>query len=172
MSETAKYRHLTVIHCKGNVVDLGSQGDPVVPHAIQVELPDDEYLRYTSGQGLPVYAAYRGDACKLPFKDATLDTVYSSHLLEDFLDWDTVVWEWVRVLKPGGNLVILMPDTERWEAAIRDGQPPNCAHKRTGAVGALTKLAERLGNLLVLEDRLTNQFAGDYSILFVAQKTR
>ncbi len=43
-SETAKYRHLTAEYCFQNDmpavgVDIASQGDPVVPWAIQLDLP-------------------------------------------------------------------------------------------------------------------------------------
>ena len=168
MSETAKYRHLTVPYCVGNGVDLGSQGNPVVPWAISVDLPESEFSTYNAGNHPEHSVHWRGDALKLPFKDGTLDFVYSSHLLEDFADWTPALTEWIRVLKKGGKLIILMPDRERWAEALRRGQPPNCAHRKEGEVGALTAATRRA--VRVIEDRLTNLTPEDYSILFVGER--
>lgn len=52
------------------------------------------------------------DALRLPFKNCVFDEVYSRAVLEH-ISWrktfDTL-WEWRRVLKFGGKLVILVPD--------------------------------------------------------------
>lgn len=105
----------------------------------------------------------------MPFKNGTLDFVYSSHLLEDFFDWDPILTEWIRVLAPGGRLVILVPDKRLWADALARGQPPNCEHRHESYPGELTKYAKRLG-LKVETDALTNCFPGDYTILFVGVK--
>lgn len=169
MSETNKYLHLVQQYCRGNTLDIASGGWPVVPHAIQIELPQDEFAHYNSGKIPDSPIQWRGYATDLPFKDATVDTAFSSHLLEDYLEWEPVLKEWVRVIKPGGFLVILVPDKVLWNEAIRKGQPPNCAHKHESHAGELSQYAEAIG-LDVIEDRLTDCFPGDYSILFVGKK--
>jgi SAM-dependent methyltransferase len=169
-SETSKYLQFTTKYCVGNGVDIGSGGAPVVPSAIQVELPLDQYIKYRSGDVYGAPIQWHGSAEQLPFKDKTLDYVYSSHLLEDFLHWKPVLIEWVRVLKKGGHLVILVPDKKLWEAALKRGQPPNCAHQHESYVGEIsTRYAKFLG-LKVIEDRLTALTPQDYSILFVGQR--
>lgn len=168
-SETAKYRHLTAPHCAGVTVDLASQGDPVVPWAISFDLPEAEYLRYSGGRQPPNPIPLRGHADQLPFVEGSIDTLYSSHLLEDYFDWTPILREWVRVVRPGGKLVILVPDKKLWNEAIARGQPPNCQHRHESHPGELTTYAAALG-LEVLEDRLTACYPGDYTILFVARK--
>lgn len=168
-SESGKYLHLTQQYCKGNGVDIGSQGWPVVPWAIQIELPEAEFAHYTSGKKLDQAGVFRGDGRALPFKDGVLDFVYASHVLEDFVDWEPILREWVRVLKPGGYLIILVPDKKLWNEAIKRGQPPNCAHTHESYAGELTTYTGRIG-VRVLEDRLTALYPEDYSILFVGQK--
>jgi SAM-dependent methyltransferase len=169
-TETARYRSLTVPHCKGNVIDIGSGGDPVVPWAIQIDLPIEEYAHYHSADNHPQpFACWRGDAGNLPFKDGVVDTVYSSHVLEDSYDWNPWLKEWVRVLKPGGQLIVLIPDHELWQADIRRGRTPNCQHRHEGRVGELSTYADRLG-LEVIEDRLTALCEIDYTIIFRAFK--
>ena len=175
MSETEKYLSLTQRYCyrddgkPGTVLDVASQGSPVVPWAWQLDLPPQEFAHYASGNPPAGPIQLRGNALKLPVDDNSLDALYSSHLLEDFADWEPALREWVRVIKPGGKLIIVFPDKDLWNVAVYKGQPPNCAHKHEGSVGELSTYAERLG-LSVIDDRLTDLFPGDYSILFVAQK--
>jgi SAM-dependent methyltransferase len=171
MSETEKHRDQTVQYCTGNGVDIGSQNDPVVPWAISLDLPHDEYAHYTSGKAPENSIQWRGDGRDLPFKDGRLDFVYSSHMLEDFLDWGPILTEWTRVLKQGGRLIIMVPDKLLWNAAIRNGQPPNCAHQHEAYVGELTWSVQDLKlPLKVLRDELTAKDPADYNILFVAEK--
>ena len=175
MSETKRYLHLTECHCyrgdgkAGTVLDIGSQGDTVVPWALSFDLPPDEFAHYCGGAPAFGTIHVRGHADHLPFDTDSFDTVYSSHLLEDFKDWEPILKEWVRVLKPGGKLVILVPDHERFRAAVNAGQPDNPNHLHEARVGELSEYADRLG-VLVLEDRLTDLTPTDYSILFVASK--
>ena len=42
----------------------------------------------------------------IPVSDSTFDFVYSSHLIEDFADTAQCLREFVRILKPGGLLII------------------------------------------------------------------
>lgn len=170
-SETAKYRHLTAPLCTGNGLDIGSQGDPVVPCAIQVELPSAEFAHYSGGLVLDQIGLWRGDGRELPFKDNSCDFVYSSHLIEDFQDWNPALREWWRVLKPGGPLIILTPEEDLWNAAVAGGQPPNCAHRHCGRVGELSASLRAIDpHAKIMEDRLTLCHPGDYTILFAARK--
>jgi SAM-dependent methyltransferase len=171
MTEIAKVRHLCAHYCTGNGIDIGTGGDPIVPHAIQVELSLPTYLYYNSNQPPRSPIQWHGDdaALNLPFKDSVLDWVASSHLIEDYLDWTPCLREWTRVLRPGGRLIINLPDKVRWQAALDRGQPPNCAHKHESHPGELSSYAPMF-NWRVIEDRLTNVTPEDYNILFVAEK--
>lgn len=188
-SETSKYRHLTTQYCcevgrfvkqpddqiavcahPGCGIDIASQGDPVVPWAFNYELPEREFSAYNSGHKPRGPVQLSGWAERLDkINNDCLDFVYSSHLLEDYPDWEPVLREWLRVLKPGGRLIVLIPDRDLWAKALAAGQPPNDAHRHEGKPGELSTYAERLG-LRVIEDRLTECFKDDYSILFVAIK--
>jgi SAM-dependent methyltransferase len=175
MSETQRYRELTTPYCytkdkrPGVVLDVASQGDPVVPWAWQLDLPPDKFAWYNSNHPPAGPIQLRGDGAHLPVDSNSLDCLYSSHLLEDYKDWMPVLKEWVRVIKPGGYLVVLIPDRGLWAAALARGQTPNCEHRHEGEAGELTSYAPHIG-VKVIEDRLTNLFDGDYTILFVAQK--
>ncbi len=176
-SEISKYRHLVAKYCMAEDgtalcgVDVASQGDPIVPWAMSFDLPVDEFNHYCSNHPAKGPIHLRGHADKLPFDNECLDFLASSHLLEDYLDWEPVVREWLRVLRPNGYLIILVPDKELWAKAIENGQSPNCSHKREPKLGDLSELATKL-ELQIIEERLTDQHPGDYSILGVFRKVK
>lgn len=173
-SETSKYRHLTRVHCfrgdgePGCGIDLASQGDPVVPWAWQLDLPEDQFLHYNDNNPIRSPVNLRGDAFARFVEPGSLDFVYSSHLLEDkpLEEWESILKRWREALKPGGRLIVLCPERQLWGDAIKAGQCPNCAHRYEPLLGDLSKAAEAAGFFTLIE-RLTDVFPGDYSILYV-----
>ncbi len=124
-SETSKCRARLAPYCIGDGVDLGFGGDPITPEAVRVDMP----AQYGAvGQ---YQAQLRGDAADLKwFRDDSLDFVFSSHLLEDFEDTRSVLREWLRVLKPGGRLIIYCPDEQVYrEHCRKTGWHYNIHHK-------------------------------------------
>lgn len=49
----------------------------------------------------------------LPFKDNTIDFIFSSHVLEHFFDPIKALKEWYRVIKKDGYIVMTIPHKER-----------------------------------------------------------
>lgn len=127
MSETNAARHLLAPFCIGDGIDLGCGHSKITPSAIAMDQPQG----YTRVGEDPIQL--HGDATNLHwFRDGVLDFVYSSHLLEDFTLEQTVpvLKEWVRVLKPGGKMVLLLPDEPIYRKHCdTTGQPYNLAHK-------------------------------------------
>ena len=72
-------------------------------------IPGFETLNIVGGANVD----YVLDAAKpLPFEDNTFDLIYASHVLEH-IPWyktEEVISEWVRILKPGGQLEVWVPD--------------------------------------------------------------
>lgn len=150
---------------------MGSGGDPVVPWAIQVDLPEAEFKNYGHVNEITHPVQWKGDGRNLPFKDGVLDFSYNSHIAEDFEDWQGFLGEQVRVLKRGGLLIIMVPDKDRFRACVAAGQGDNLAHKHEFRVGELTEWANSRGDLHVMLDQLTLvRGIKDYNILFVAKK--
>jgi SAM-dependent methyltransferase len=60
-----------------------------------------------------------GDAQYLDaLSDNSLDFAHSSHCLEHMRDPREAVHHWLRVLKPGGHLVVTVPDEDMYEQGI------------------------------------------------------
>lgn len=80
-------------------------------------------------RNLFVYDQPHGDAQKLDnILDDSFDFLYSSHCLEHVRDASEALGNWLRVVKPGGHLVINVPDEDLYE----QGQWPsrfNSDHK-------------------------------------------
>lgn len=123
-SETSRCRKSLSKYCIGDGVDIGYGGDPILPTSICMDLPKP-YAKY---RDYPQHL--HGDAKNLYwFRDNTLDYVYSSHVLEDFEDTAGIIKEWIRVLKPGGRLVLYLPDEKTYRIfCYTRGKPPNVHH--------------------------------------------
>lgn len=172
MSETDKHRKDVEQFCTGNGVDLGCSDTAIVPHAIRVDLPEDKFKNYNaqrSSHGIH----WRGDATNLPFKDCTLDFVHSSHLLEDFAanDWPRVLGEWSRVLRPGGHMIIAVPDKKRFRYRVEHmNQGENCAHLKESHVGELSSYLRPMGYEILFDRFVTSTDPTEYSIICCARK--
>lgn len=123
-SETSKCRERLAPFCVGNGLDLGFGGDPISNSAVRM----DFISPYASVGKYPVQLGGKAEDLYW-FKDNVMDYIYSSHLLEDFFDTKAVLLEWLRVLKPGGKLIIFCPDEQIFRKHCKEtGQPYNTAH--------------------------------------------
>jgi predicted SAM-dependent methyltransferase len=125
--ETSLCRPRLSQFCAGYGIDVGYGGDPIIPSAITMDLPSP----YTHVGATPLNLG--GDAKDLYwFADNVLDFLFSSHVLEDFTIGETknVLLEWLRVLKVGGNLVLYLPEEQRYRKHCKEtGQSYNYSHK-------------------------------------------
>jgi len=62
-------------------------------------------------------------AKSVPLGDATAVTIMAIHLWEHFYRWECeeVIREWRRLLRPGGNLILELPDLEKCCRNILEG---------------------------------------------------
>lgn len=127
MSETSVCRTSLSRFCVGNGVDIGYGGDSITSSAITIDMAKPYNWVGKDPQNLV------GDCRDLYwFKDSVLDYVYSSHLLEDFLELEIreILKEWFRVLRPYGLLILYCPVEKVYrEHCKKTGQIYNLAHK-------------------------------------------
>lgn len=88
-------------YLKGRLIDIGCGPDPIEPFAE----PFDQI---------------HGDANTITrFREPlSYDAVHSSHCLEHMKDPVTALAEWSRLLKPGGYMIIVVPDERLYEQGI------------------------------------------------------
>lgn len=76
---------------------------------------------------LPEDAIRKGKGEAIPFPDGHFDIVYSSNVLEHVADPAQVLGESLRVLRPGGRLVFIVPNYGSWwEGHYGVLFPPHC----------------------------------------------
>jgi ubiquinone/menaquinone biosynthesis C-methylase UbiE len=66
----------------------------------------DHTLRRARERGLANVVPTQGDACAMPYEDASFDAVYLVTVLGEIPDQEAALREIARVLKPGGRLVV------------------------------------------------------------------
>lgn len=100
-------------YLSGKVIDIGAGRDLVTPTAERFDLEDGDanfITRYRQPQ------AY--------------DAVHSSHCLEHMVDPVNALNEWWSLLKPGGHLVLVVPDEDLYEQGAWPSRF-NADHKHT-----------------------------------------
>lgn len=108
MRETTKSRELMVREgyiqlLRGRGLDIGCGDDPIRP----LNEPGNSVHGWDKAQGDAQYLN--------GVKDATYDWVYSSHCLEHMVNVVEALGNWLRVLKPGGYLQVVVPDYTLYE---------------------------------------------------------
>jgi predicted SAM-dependent methyltransferase len=95
---------------KKKVIDLGCG-----PHDVSYKTEEGTVLRVDIRED--VFPDYRCDVRVLPFGTEEFDIVFSSHVLEHFCrnEVPKVLDEWIRILKPDGELRLVLPNLE-WAA--------------------------------------------------------
>ena len=102
------------------VLDLGCGGQKLHQKMVGVDLRRNGQLGVGANSDKPAVADMEADVLDLPMKDRTVDAILAKHLLEHVIDPIKALYEWKRVLKPDGKLVILCPDYRYCEAISVD----------------------------------------------------
>ena len=66
-------------------------------------------LAHTAAR-FPAVPLVCASADRVPLRDAFADGIVAQHVLEHLTDGELACWEWFRVLRPGGTLLILTPN--------------------------------------------------------------
>ena len=120
-NESAKIKYEIVPYTRGKGLDIGCGQYKAYPHFIGV----DNGKQY-GGRNVTDIS---GDGTDLSlFADDSLDFVFSSHFLEHVEDYITTLWEWWRVIKPGGHLVLYLPHKDLYPNIGEKGANPDHKH--------------------------------------------
>ncbi|MBL8700845.1 MAG: class I SAM-dependent methyltransferase [Alphaproteobacteria bacterium] len=90
----------------GNGIDIGGGPDPLSQYVGVFPLM----------RAVRVWDMADGDAQDMAgVADESVDFVHSSHCLEHLRDVEVALGNWLRILKPGGHLIVTVPDEELYE---------------------------------------------------------
>ncbi len=113
------------LYFAGRVIDIGCGDDLVVPHAEPFDQPDGNAERI------------------LEYREAnSYDCVHSSHCLEHMTDPTAALSQWWALVKPGGYMVVVVPDEELYEQGVFPSLF-NPGHKVTFRLSQFPALTER-----------------------------
>ncbi len=111
-----RHKHITeLIAGQGPVCDVGCGSSKIIAALPKGSVALDilpQKLRYARRYGVPLVW---GSAFTLPFPDASFPCVLSSQVIEHVPMDSPIISELLRVLAPGGRLVLGTPDYDRWE---------------------------------------------------------
>lgn len=151
-------------YCVGRGLDVGCGCAKTTPEAIGVDLvPKGELGRFGSQVLRPSAADVCASGDEMPmFADSSMDYVVARHNLEHYVDVVKTLQEWSRVLKPGGALVVVMPDDEALDTIRLDP-----THKHAFTRDSFRRLLEAIGGW---EVERVDVCRPDWSFLCVARK--
>jgi ubiquinone/menaquinone biosynthesis C-methylase UbiE len=103
-------------YCQGNGIDVGC-GYTKIGACVGIDkIPWGSRISERDKTKKISQADWSFDVRELPLKDRTMDFVYASHIIEHITlnkfsaETNKAVLEWLRVLKTGGFLVIIVPN--------------------------------------------------------------
>lgn len=109
ISETAKIREKVRGYCTGEIViDLGCGPDKIHEKAFGVDMRPLPGVNHVT-RNLDKISA------ELYTMTGKADAVFSSHCLEHFQNDKAAVEDWIKLLKPGGFLVLYLPDDRYYD---------------------------------------------------------
>ena len=139
----------------GHGIDIGAGPDALGQYAEQ--FPMMSSCRY--------WDINDGDAQLLKtLRDNSLDFAHSSHCLEHMHDPHEALHNWLRVLKPGGHLIVTVPDEDLYEQGIFPSTF-NADHKWTFTMCKTSSWSTKSINLL----ELLTKFADRAQVIKVEQ---
>jgi SAM-dependent methyltransferase len=124
----------------GNGIDIGGAPDPL-----------SLYAQFFPRMGrVRIWDVNDGDAQSMPgVGDASFDFVHSTHCLEHLVDPLVGLQNWFRILKPGGHLVVIVPDEDLYEQGVFPSTY-NSDHKWTFTISKTRSWSAKSRNLIDL----------------------
>jgi len=132
--------NFTARYFVGSGIDIGGAPDPL-----------SLYAQFFPRMGkVRIWDLQDGDAQLMQgVDDASFDFVHSSHCLEHLVDPLVGLQNWFRVLKPGGHMVIIVPDEDLYEQGVFPSTY-NTDHKWTFTVSKARSWSSKSRNLVEL----------------------
>lgn len=95
-----------------------------------------------NARGRPSQADVAAKGQRLPFRDGAFGAVVARHNLEHYVDLVEVLDEWRRVVRPGGALVVVVPDEDTYSGRTVSLDP---THFHAFTPASLARLLDLVG---------------------------
>ncbi len=164
-NEADKCKYDIVQYTRGVGLDVGCGPKKAFPHFLGIDSQKDTEL---FGIKMKPDVVCK-DAADLSdcVKDASVDFVFSSHLLEHIVDHNAALRDWWRCLKVGGHLVLYLPHRNLYPNIGRLGANPDHVHDFTE--DDILDAMSDIGSWTLLVEEVRDQDR-EYSFLQVFQK--
>jgi len=143
----------------GRVLDVGvGMGRTLAPFATLERFGIDismEYLKFAKAAGFEVAFSRIED---MPYPDEFFDAVITCDVLEHVIDLHRCCEQIVRVLKPGGTLIVRVPHLEVLDAYLNKDLPYEFIHLRSLGVAGLRLLFDKIYGCDYVEHSLVAPF--------------
>lgn len=151
-------------YLQGRCLEVGCGHRKTLGNAIGVDLvPAGRVGRVGNVTGKVSQADLAADGEHLPFRNDAFDSLVARHNLEHYIDTLAVLSEWRRVVRPGGRVVLIVPDEETYEGRTLDLDP---THYHGFTQASLGRLIEAAG----MSVTMTRPVLPRWSFLVVAVK--
>lgn len=158
----------------GLIMRYSTSGDPVLDAGcamgeLLLGLADREchgcdfvadYVEIARSRGI---SAVKADLEHLPYPDGRFAVVAAADVLEHVLDEKIVLREMLRVIRPGGHLIIRSPDSEDLTPYTQPEAPYRYVHLRRFDMPGLYLLLDRIMGVNVVEFVITPNLPGESS---------
>lgn len=146
----------------GTVLDLGCGSNKTIPEAIGVDMvPKDEVIGTLSTNPKSSADVTADVSQPLPFDDNSVDTIIARHVLEHLLDHIQSLVNWIKVLRPGGRLLLAVPNQD-----LISSIPMNIEHVHAFNPQSMHTLLTALGLKVITIADANNRI----SLIAVAEK--
>ena len=166
-NEADKVKYDVVQFLRGAVLDLGCGPKKVFPHALGVDNCVDTALF-----GIAIQPDVQVPDCtdlSDAVNDASVDAIFSSHLLEHIEDTQAALTDWWRCLKVGGYLVLYLPHKDLYPNVGTPGANPDHKHDFVPE-DILACMATITGGAFDVRVNEVRSQAFEYSFLLVIEK--
>ena len=164
--EADKVKYELIPYTRGVVLDLGCGPKKAFPHFLGIDSCKDAELF-----NIQIKPDLKVDDCadlSNTIEDASVDGVFSSHLLEHIADYKAALRDWWRCIKVGGYLSLYLPHRAFYPNIGTPGANPDHVHDFIPS-DIVTAMEDVGGwDLVVNEDRNGGR---EYSFLLVFKKT-
>lgn len=131
MSETKHAREFVLSYCRGVGVDIGCGNDKINADAVGIDF-EYPYENEKHSGGLTSADFLGGWDEYFKGERKSLDYIYSSHLLEDYEDAETVLRRWSLQVRVGGRIVLWLPNERLYQKHCEEiGQTLNEGHSNS-----------------------------------------